>query len=233
MASINQESLCDNYLTIEALEDGLTVSFSVNTLQYSIDNCKTWIELPVGTTTPAISTGNKISFKATGLTPTSSDGIGTFTVNKQFNLLGNCMAMLFGDEAEYNFDLTGYNYAFYKLFYNCIKLKSVSDGFLPAIILSTNCYREMFYGCTGVTTAPELPATTLLGNSYHSMFRDCSKLNYIKAMFTTTPVSSYTFNWVNGVASTGTFVKNAAATWDEIGVNGVPENWIIETAANE
>ena len=307
MANINQESLCDNYLTIEALEDGLTVSLSVNTLQYSIDDCKTWIELPVGTTTPAINTGEKISFKATGLTPTSSDGIGTFTVNKQFNLSGNCMSMLFGDEAESNLSLTGKSYAFYKLFYNCTTLVSVSEGFLPAttlvaycysnmfqncrnlittpklpattltgycyqsmfngctkltitpelpaITLATTCYASMFNGCTGLTTAPELPATkltyycyyamfqscsnlitapelpatTLVAYCYSNMFRGCRNLNYIKAMFVTTPSSSYTGNWVINVASTGTFVKNAAATWDVTGDDGVPENWTIET----
>lgn len=311
MANINQESLCDNYLTIEALEDDLTVAFSVNPLQYSIDSCKTWTELPVGTTTPAINTGEKLYFKATGLTPTSSAGIGRFTVNKQFNLSGNCMSMLFGDNGKDSYDLTGFNYAFFKLFYNCTTLKSVSANFLPATTLTTYCYRSMFgncnslttapvlpattlegycyyamfytcknlttapelpatslaiscydsmlqnctsltiapelpattlknkcyyfmfSGCTGLTIAPELPATTLVTSCYQGMFNGCSKLNYIKAMFVTTPSTSYTTNWVYGVASTGTFVKNIDATWDVRGVNGVPEGWTITTEANE
>ena len=33
------------------------------------------------------------------------------------------------------------------------------------------------------------------------------------------------------VASTGTFVKNSAATWTTTGTNGVPSNWTIETAS--
>jgi hypothetical protein len=32
--------------------------------------------------------------------------------------------------------------------------------------------------------------------------------------------------WVYGVSSSGTFVKNAAATWDNTGV--VPEGWAVE-----
>lgn len=32
------------------------------------------------------------------------------------------------------------------------------------------CYHSMFYGCTGLTTAPELPATTLANNCYENMF---------------------------------------------------------------
>jgi hypothetical protein len=62
------------------------------------------------------------------------------------------------------------------------------------------------------------------------MFYGCRRINYIKAMFTTTPSTTYTDNWVNGVASTGTFVKNSAATWDVRGASGIPNNWAVETA---
>jgi hypothetical protein len=88
----------------------------------------------------------------------------------------------------------------------------------------------MFIGCTSLVTAPNLPATTLVNNCYSNMFGGCSSLNYIKAMFTTTPSSSYTIKWVNGVAASGTFVKNSAATWTTTGVNGVPSGWTVETA---
>ena len=50
-------------------------------------------------------------------------------------------------------------------------------------------------------------------------------------MFTTTPSSTYTQNWVSGVASTGTFVKNSAATWDVTGTSGIPSGWTVETAS--
>ena len=288
------------------MEDDLTVSFSENTIQYSTDNCQTWKELPEDTETPAINTGDKISFKATGLIP--SWGIGTFTVNKKFNLKGNVMSMLFGDEGKNSYDLTGYNYAFYDLFCDCTTLQSVSKDFLPATTLAESCYNNMFcectslvnapelpattltrdcygymfcectslvnapelpattldeycyqgmfYDCKSLTTAPELPATTLANRCYESMFNGCTSLvtapelpataladycyyemfngctslNYIKALFTTEPSSSYTGNWVGGVSPTGTFVKNAAATWDVTGSNGIPEGWTVETA---
>ena len=48
-------------------------------------------------------------------------------------------------------------------------------------------------------------------------------------MFTTTPGTDYTSNWVNGVASSGTFVKNVAAKWDVTGVNGIPSGWTVVT----
>ena len=89
----------------------------------------------------------------------------------------------------------------------------------------------MFQGCTSLTTAPELPATTLVSNCYNNMFQGCTNLNYIKAMFTSVPSSSYTSNWVSGVSSTGTFVKNSAATWTNTGVNGIPTGWTVEEVA--
>lgn len=99
---------------------------------------------------------------------------------------------------------------------------------LSAITLEQNCYNAMFYGCIALTTAPELPATTLVNSCYNGMFQNCTNLNYIKAMFTTEPSTSYTDNWVNGVKSTGTFVKSDNATWNVTGSHGIPSGWDIE-----
>ena len=63
------------------------------------------------------------------------------------------------------------------------------------------------------------------------MFYDCSNLNYIKAMFTTTPSSTYIYNWVYRVAASGTFTKNSAAEWHLAGSNGVPSGWTVQTAS--
>ena len=89
----------------------------------------------------------------------------------------------------------------------------------------------MFNGCTSLITAPELPAITLVDYCYNGMFQNCTNLNYIKAMFTTTPSTSYTNNWVSGVASSGTFVKNSAAEWDVRGTSGIPTGWTVQTAS--
>ena len=112
------------------------------------------------------------------------------------------------------------------MFYGCTSL-TTAPSVLLATTLATSCYSGMFGGCTNLTTAPELPATTLVSDCYRYMFRNCTSLNYIKAMFTTTPGTSYTANWVDYVASSGTFVKNVAATWNITGVHGVPNGWTI------
>ena len=110
---------------------------------------------------------------------------------------------------------------------NCTSLTTAPQ--LPATTLANSCYSNMFKGCTSLVTAPILLATTLADFCYGNMFNGCTSLNYIKAMFTTKPSSSYTSNWVNGVASSGTFVKNSAATWNVTGVNGVPSGWTVVT----
>lgn len=118
-------------------------------------------------------------------------------------------------------------YCYDSMFQNCTNLKTAPA--LPATTLEKYCYYYMFQDCTSLTSAPELPARRLTSECYEGMFKGCSSLNYIKAMFTTRPGTSYTSNWVNGVASTGTFVKNKDATWDVTGTRGIPEGWTVVT----
>ena len=122
------------------------------------------------------------------------------------------------------------NHCYSSMFSLCTSL--TTPPALPTTTLVMSCYSNMFAGCTSLTTAPELPAITLTGGCYTQMFSGCTSLNYIKAMFTTTPTTSNTSNWVAGVASSGTFVKNSAAQWSVTGVHGVPTGWTIETATS-
>ena len=74
------------------------------------------------------------------------------------------------------------------------------------------------------------------------MFYGCSKLNYVKALFTTNPHASnqypYTFDWLRGVSSTGTFVMSKDADWYVTGTHGIlsgsgtygiPSGWTVKT----
>ena len=118
------------------------------------------------------------------------------------------------------------NSCYSSMFIGCISLTVAPE--LPATTLTSQCYANMFNGCTSLTTAPVLPAPQLIANCYAAMFKNCSSLNYIKAKFISTPSDSYTRSWVEGVASTGTFVKSSGAVWDVTGINGVPTGWEIE-----
>ena len=118
------------------------------------------------------------------------------------------------------------NDCYSKMFSECTGLTQAPE--LPATILAGGCYDSMFSGCASLQTAPELPATILDQECYYKMFSGCYKLNYVEAMFETTPSDTYTWNWLAGVSSAGTFVKSKNATWDVTGPNGIPEGWTIQ-----
>lgn len=243
-----------NYMTIRALESGLVVSVDTTydePFYYCIHSEGEWKILNRRSSTPSIDAGDAISFKS-NREPNQSEGIGTFVITKTCSLEGNCMSLLYGDDVV---EKPMKPYGFYSLFRYNAMIRSVSEDFLPATTLATNCYRYifsdcssltnapklpsmdlqpycyygMFDGCTSLVDAPVLPATTLVSQCYTQMFYNCTKMNYIKAMFTTTPSITYTDSWVYGVAASGTFVKNKNATWTATGNSYAPKNWTIIT----
>ena len=112
------------------------------------------------------------------------------------------------------------------MFNGCTSLTTAPK--LPATTLEIMCYGSMFANCSSLTVAPELPATTLANYCYSSIFEGCTSLNYIKCLATDISANRCTKNWVNGVASTGKFVKNPNMNSWVTGTSGIPENWTIE-----
>ena len=149
----------------------------------------------------------------------------TLIINCYSSMFSGCTSLTTAPELPAT---TLTNHCYNNMFSGCTSLTNAP--MLSATNLANYCYSNMFKNCTSLTNAPELPATTLTDRCYKNMFNGCTSLNYIKAMFLTTPSSSYTENWTNNVSPTGTFVKNASASWDVTGVNGIPENWTVETA---
>ena len=114
------------------------------------------------------------------------------------------------------------------MFEGCTSL-TTAPSILPATTLAEYCYPGMFNGCSSLTTAPELPATTLANDCYEYMFNGCSSLNSITMLATDISASNCLSNWVDGVASTGTFIKNTNMLEETIGrgVSGIPEGWTV------
>lgn len=251
MQSKADNPILKDYLTIVALEDGLQAKLDGNDCEYCVDGNGNWKTLPADTETETVNSGQTLSFRG-NLTPKSTNGIGTFVVNKYFNLKGNCMSILFGDNGINEFSLSGKDHALRKLFYQCTKLIDASKLVLQATTLSSNCYVNMFSNCSSLIIAPKLQATVLTEGCYGRMFQDCisltkapdllatkvgyksygymfngcSNLNYIK-MLGLGITSNHTDQWVGGVAASGTFVKNKDATWNVTGANGIPEGWTV------
>jgi hypothetical protein len=244
-----------------------SVKFSTNPIEYSLDR-HTWNTLAVGASTPTIDVGEKIYFRAKGLTATSANGIGTFSINGKCELGGNAMSMIWGDEFE-SHDTMAVNYNLKRLFYaqsgypntsivsaekmviGCkeVKLQGCFAMFvrcnalikgcaLPATTIGERAYTSMYQECANLEIGSDLPAEDLTTTTYcyNGMYAYCPKMRYLKAMIVKPAPNNadvygaQTGNWLLDVASTGTFVKNSAATWERDGVDGIPYGWKVELA---
>ena len=138
------------------------------------------------------------------------------------NMFGNCTSLTTAPELPAT---TLSVRCYQQMFSGCYSLTTAPE--LPATTLDTGCYNEMFYDCRNLIDAPELPATTLANNCYQGMFQGCTSLNYIKCLATNVTSTYYTSNWVNNVASSGTFVKNENTTGWTTGNSGIPTGWTV------
>lgn len=264
-----------DYLTFRILSNG-TVWWQNNgsgyarTIEYSLNN-GTWTSIAATTAGVSInvSVNDVIRFRGTNVTYAkdksnySGFGYGEQGTSGQsnyhngaaeFNIEGNIMSLIYGDNFINQTTFNGGTYTFCSMFKKA-KCVSAENLVLLPITLVTGCYRAMFSWCTyliipptlpattlaqycywymfeecGITTAPELPAQNLVANCYGSMFTNCRSLNYIKCMaiagFNT---SNCKQTWVNGVASSGVFVKDSGisvSTWTR-GTSGIPTNWLV------
>ncbi len=218
-------------------------------------NCSSLTEVPaLPATTLADYCYNSMFFGCTSLTTAPLLPAITLANNCYQLMFGSCTHLTTAPELPAT---TLTRYCYYLMFKNCTSLTSApeisatimgtwccSSMFegctslttapeLPATTLNNSCYREMFKDCTSLTTAPELPATNMNNYEmcYYQMFYNCTNLNYIKTMQLTSPTKNQMCeDWLYGVSATGTFVKNAAATWDVTGDSGIPSGWTVETA---
>ena len=99
---------------------------------------------------------------------------------------------------------------------------------LPATVLVDHCYHSMFQNSTNLRVAPELPAKKLQEWCYGHMFENCKYINQIMMLATDISAGACLKNWVLGVSSSGTFIKNSAATWNISGEHGIPSGWTVE-----
>ena len=178
------------YFTFVAKENG-TFSFRGTSsdkvdnsiIYYSLDEGASWTALARNVQSPTIQAGKRIMFKGT-LTPfyykvsdeETISGIGGFSSTGRFDVEGNIMSLIYGDNFIGKTNLTGKDHAFFELFLDCTGLSSAGDLVLPATTLSDNCYEGMFRNCTSLTVVPQLPATKLTISCYEGMFYNCTSL---------------------------------------------------------
>ena len=111
------------------------------------------------------------------------------------------------------------------MFNGCTALTHAPE--LPATKLASDCYSDMFSGCTALTQAPELPAATLAEYCYYRMFEGCKNLNQITMLATDISAYCCLSGWLNGVSSTGTFIKAKNMNSLSTGSSGIPKGWTV------
>ena len=203
------------YLTFYA-ETDCTFSFSSITsarTYYSLDGGYTWETLQYNTNTPIIPAGSEIKWKGS-LNPVYFSGqyygIGAFSAEGYFKAYGNPMSMALNDNFRTGENLR--DHQFKGLFSRCTGLTSAENLTLYHTVLAESCYRNMFYGCTSLTTPPALPATTLAGNCYYSMFFGCTSLTTAPELPATTLTNSCYGSMFGGCTNLTTAPELPAAT---------------------
>jgi len=223
-----------NYFTLVAIDNcDFEFDSQHGYLSYSLDNGVTWSELYQSrkeNNKISVTAGNKILFKGNnnGDFVDVSGGLPLFHSNGRYNVEGNIMSLIYGDDFVRHLSLNK-QYTFAALFVGETNLISAANLILPEI-LSINCYFNMFSECTSLTMAPILRALYLTEGCYSGMFYNCILLNSITCLATNISAERCTAGWLYGVAQTGTFTKASDMTdWTE-GTDGIPSGWTIQNA---
>ena len=207
------------YFTIEALESGVFY-IRKSDFNYSI-NGGDWIST-TGLTELSLNQGDSVRIKGTTRADYLLSG-----QTKSFNAYGNIESLEYGDNFIGKTQTEINDRAFYGLFSNSKKLMDVSNLILPSTKTQVGTYSYMFSGCISIEVAPVLPQASLTNTCYRGMFSGCSSLKYIKCLATNITARYCLSNWVSGVSSTGTFVKNPAMNDWPTGSSGIPTGWTV------
>lgn len=184
------------------------------TIEYSTDKIN-WSTLGTTSTTPLtlpLQSNDKIYLKCTTNQWNANIITGCSKVG------GNIMSLLYGTKFADKTTFTGETQnQFYRLFLNNTILQDASNLLLPVINLyeesttiyaiNSNCYGQMFYGCSSLTLPPVLPATTLAHSCYSGMFLNCTSLTQAPTL----PATKLAFECYHSMFSGCTALTQASA----------------------
>ena len=224
----------NQYLTFVAIDSGKFTT--PNNAYYSLDNGVTWTSIAASATTPTVSAGNKIMWKQTGNT-----FLGKFASTGRYNVEGNIMSLIGGDDFT-GLTSLGYTWEFFSLFADS-KVVSAENLVLPATTLTASCYREMFANCSLLSTAPQLPAATMADLCYCYMFQGCTSLTTSPVLSATTLADScYSYMFYGCTSLTtvpelpATTLKNGCYSgmfWGCASLTTVPSNYLPVTTMKD
>ena len=100
-----------------------------------------------------------------------------------------------------------------EMFSGCTNLIT-GPSILPAIESTRYAYLRMFYNCVKLEKAPILPMTNLYTECYKEMFKGCSSLKEYQVAFTEWPTNNATLNWINGTRNNSDVIFKCPAALD-------------------
>lgn len=193
--TIKFEDYENEYFQFIILSGG-TVSWNTpsSEIYYRI-NGGSWIQSTQATTINGVRTGDIIEFKGWNNSVQGLFAISTDT--SKYAVAGNIKTLFFEDVWSQDY-VEGVTYSCMNLFSGntsvisarclhltnnfcngtfkyCTSLKVAPESLNDTLEI-TNCYRQMFDGCTSLKVPPKLPATTLVNNCYLRMFQGCTSL---------------------------------------------------------
>ena len=189
-----------NYLKFTAEEDNSTISLNSKTspdMKYSL-NGGDWTQWDYSTIT--LNTGDTVCMKGNNSNgfSTSVSSYNAFNMSGKIGASGNIMSLLYEDDFEGKLTIPC-DYCFYYMFYGCSSLTTAPE--IPATTLTDFCYDGMFYNCKSLTTTPKLPATALTRYCYSYMFKGCTSLTNALELPATTLTNDCYSNMFNSCTS--------------------------------
>lgn len=160
--------------TAEQANSSVTLGTGANvSLQTSTDGGGTWTPYTLGTAITLANVGDSVCFAATDGVTNGRINPSTFTMTGLVAASGDISSLLKNDQATAS-SVPVPTECFVELFSGCTSLTAAPE--LPAMTLGGGCYYAMFRGCTSLTAAPDLPATTMVGSCYAFMFDQCGNI---------------------------------------------------------
>ena len=177
-------------------------------LEYRTNTNVEWQNYTIGTQITLANIDDWVEMRNQGLQTLNN----TSSDHHQFAMTGKIAA---SGNIQYLLDKTGEllsvsDYCYKELFYGCTSL--ITAPSLPATTLADSCYIRMFAGCTSLTTAPKLPATTLASGCYLDMFWRCYSLTTAPTLPATTLANNCYTNMFAGCTSLTTAPALPATT---------------------
>ena len=161
-----------------------SISYSTNGSSWTTANN---VDGETVTLSVSVASGDTVYWKGTGVQTAISSPVAsnpakpsgtTFSSSTEYDVEGNIMSILNGDNFENSSLDSSVEYHFSGLFGKNTNLINASGLTLPSIIVYQNTYNDLFRDCSNMVSSPlELPATTLSGDTcYVRMFQGCSAM---------------------------------------------------------